>query len=69
MTSIKAIYNGKEFIPLENFPKNKKYNVLITFVEELEEEHETRNFTAQTDAFSFWAVKEQDLYQDYLVKK
>lgn len=69
MVSIKAIYNGKDFIPLEEFPRDKKFNVVITFVEELKEEDEIRDFASQSNAFDFWKVKEQDLYQDYLTKK
>ncbi|MDD8019012.1 MAG: hypothetical protein PHP42_11605 [Bacteroidota bacterium] len=69
MVSIKAVYNGKEFIPLEDFPRGKKYNVVITFMDELKEGEESREFASQSNAFDFWKVKEQDLYQDYLTKK
>ena len=69
MISIKAVYNGKDFIPLEDFPKDKKYNVVITFIEEVQEEEKLRYFSAQTEALTFWKVKEEDLYQDYLPKK
>lgn len=69
MISIKAIYNGKDFIAMEDFPKEKKYNVVITLLEELNDEKEIQDFSSQTDAFAFWKVKEEDLYQDYLTKK
>ena len=68
MISINGIYNGKKFIPLDNFPKQKKYRVVITFIEEIttDEGEEIRNFSAQTDGLSFWKDEREDLYQDYL---
>lgn len=69
MLTVKGIYNGKEFVALENFPKNKNFKVIITFVEELDEDEEIRNFSAQTDTFDFWNDEREDLYKDYLVAK
>jgi len=46
----------------------KKYNVVITLLEELNDEKEIQDFSSQTDSFAFWKVKEEDLYQDYLKK-
>ncbi|MCP5047159.1 MAG: hypothetical protein GY940_08305 [bacterium] len=66
MKTIKALYDGKQFVPLEGFPQKKKYKVIITFLEELGEDEEVRDFSAQTDAFSFWHDKREDIYQDYL---
>lgn len=66
MLTVKGIYNGSEFVALENFPKNKNFKVIITFVEELDEEDEIRNFSAQTDALDFWNDENEDLYQDFL---
>jgi hypothetical protein len=40
--------------------------VIITFLEEISEDEEIRNFSAQTDAFSFWKDEREDIYQDYL---
>jgi hypothetical protein len=66
MRTIKALYDGKNFVPLEKFPDEKKFKVIITFLEELDEESEVREFSAQTDAFSFWHDEREDIYQDYL---
>ena len=66
MIAVKGIYDGEKFIALEDFPKNKSYKVVITFLEELDEDQEIRDFTAQTDGLPFWASEQEDLYQDYL---
>jgi hypothetical protein len=66
MNAIRGIYDGEKFIPLENFSEKKKYKVVITFLEEIDEDEDLRDFSAQTDAFSFWADEREDLYQDYL---
>ena len=66
MNAIKGIYDGEKIIPLENFPNKKRYKVIITFLEEIDEDEDLRNFSAQTDALSFWEDEREDLYQDYL---
>lgn len=66
MLTVKGIYNGSEFVALENFPKNKAFKVIITFVEELDEDEEIRHFSAQMDALDFWKDEQEDLYQDFL---
>jgi hypothetical protein len=68
METIRGIYDGQKFVALENFHRRKKYKVIITFLEELDEDEEIRNFSAQTDAFSFWHDEREDIYQDYLEK-
>ena len=66
MQTIEALFDGKTFIPLEKIPVSKKYKVIITFVEELDEtEDEVRSLAAQTDSFKFWENEEEDIYQDY----
>lgn len=65
MEAIKGIYDGGKFISLENFPRKKKYKVIITFLEEYDEDEEIRNFSAQTNAFSFWEDEREDIYHDY----
>ena len=69
MKAIKGILENGHIIPLEKFPKNKKFKVIITILEELNEEEDLRNFTSQDEAFSFWENNKEDLYQDYLNKK
>ncbi|HHT9136075.1 MAG TPA: hypothetical protein ACFYEK_02405 [Candidatus Wunengus sp. YC60] len=69
MRAIKGIFDGENFIALENFPKKKKYKVVITFIEEIDTDEEIRSFSAQTKALSFWENEGEDLYQEYLVKR
>lgn len=69
MQTIEGYFDGKTFIPLEKVPVSKKYKVIITFVEEIDETGEIRNLTAQTDSFKFWENEEEDIYQDYLPNK
>lgn len=66
MDAIRGIYDGEKFVALDHFPQKKKYKVIITFLEEISEDEEIRNFSAQTDAFSFWKDEREDIYQDYL---
>lgn len=66
MQAIKGIFNGKTIIALEKFPTKKKHKVVITFLEEVNEEEEIRTFASSSNAFSFWEDKRENLYQDYL---
>jgi hypothetical protein len=66
MQTIEGLFDGKTFIPLEKIPVSKKYKVIITFVEEIDETEEIRNLSAQTDSFEFWKDEREDIYQDYL---
>ena len=66
MLAVKAYYDGKNLKLFEKLPKNKKYKVLITFIEEVENEDELRAFSSQTSSFKFWEDAREDLYQDYL---
>ena len=68
MLAIAAIYDGKKFVVLEQFPKEKRFKVIITFVEELDEMEESRDFTAQNDSFEFWNDQREDIYQDFLTE-
>ena len=49
-------------------PENKIYKVLITLLEEFDDDEEIRNFTSQNDAFSFWNDKKEDIYQDLILR-
>ncbi|MDQ3750211.1 MAG: hypothetical protein M3367_14545 [Acidobacteriota bacterium] len=69
MIAIEGIYDGKNFIALEKVTVSRKYKVIITFVEEIDEAENLRDFTAQTDSFEFWNNDEEDIYQDYLTVK
>ena len=69
MLAIKGIYDGKTIKPLEKLPKDKKFKVVIMFVEELDGEEQLRDFSAQATAFTFWNNPKEDIYQDYLAKR
>lgn len=72
MLAIKGTFDGKIIKPAVKIKTSKKYNVVITFLEELKEpieEYGLREFTAQNKGFDFWNEKGEDLYQDYLPKK
>ena len=69
MQTIEGLFDGKTFIALEKVPVTKKYKVIITFVEEIDETEEIRNLSAQTDCFEFWEDEREDIYQDYLARK
>jgi len=43
MLAIKGIYDGKTIRPLEKPPKDRKFKVVITFLEELDETEQLRN--------------------------
>ena len=68
MLAIPAIYEGGKFFPLEAMPAEGKFKVIITFIEELDDEEDVRNFSAQMDTFSFWESEKEDIYQDFLVE-
>lgn len=68
MLAIKGVYDGKRVKLLEKLPKNGRYRVIVTFLEELDEAHEVRNFSAQATSFTFWNDSREDIYQDYLTK-
>ncbi len=66
MNAIRGIFDGEKFIPVDKFSMKKKCKVIITFLEEIDEDEDFRNFSAQTDGFSFWGDEREDIYQDYL---
>ncbi len=66
MLAIQGIYDGNSIIAIDDFPKDKKYKVIITFVEEMDDMDEVRDLAAQTMAFDFWHDEAEDLYQEYL---
>ena len=57
MLSVQGIYDGKKVYPIERINNIKRYKVIITFVEELddsEQDNLTRAFGENSSAFSFW---------------
>lgn len=69
MIAVEGIYDGSKVVALEKIPFKKSYKVIITFVEEIDESEEVRDFAAQTDGFDFWHDEREDIYQDYLESK
>lgn len=71
MKTVNGIFDGKRVHLLEKVKGNKKSKVTIHFGDELTEEEIASLFPAyaQSDAFDFWHSSEEDIYQDYLIKK
>ena len=68
MEAIRGIFDGERIIATDQISTKRKYKVIITFLEEIDDAEESRNFTSQTDGLSFWQDEREDLYQDYLKK-
>ena len=66
MFAVRGIYNGKEVKITEPVSEKKRYKVVVTFIEEIPEEDDSREFASQTDSFEFWENTLEDIYQDYL---
>ncbi|MBI4535341.1 MAG: hypothetical protein HY708_03620 [Ignavibacteriae bacterium] len=69
MLTVKGIYDGKQIRPLKKLSLKKKYKVVITFLEEIEDSSGIRAFTSQSEGFSFWEDEREDIYQDLLKRK
>jgi hypothetical protein len=70
MFALKGIYDGKQVKITDPILDNKKYKVVVTFIEELpQEENEIREFSSHSESFDFWDNKAEDIYQDYLIQK
>ena len=69
MLAIKGIYDGKNIKLLGKPPGNKKYKVVITFIEEIDDIEDLRDFSSQTSSFSFWEEPKEDIYGDYKNKR
>ncbi len=71
MLSVPGIYDGKSIYPTDVINDHRKYKVIITFVEELDnteaEELNIRNFGANHTSLEFWNDPKEDIYQDYLI--
>jgi hypothetical protein len=70
MLSVKGIFNCNNVEFKQNLNLNKKYNVIVTFIDEFDNEinEEIRNFGENNSGFGFWVDEREDLYQDYLEK-
>lgn len=68
MEAIRGIFDGERIIATDQISTKKRYKVIITFIEEIDDIEESRDFTAQTEGLSFWQDEREGLYQDYLKK-
>ena len=64
--ALRGVFDGQQVSLLEQGPVGRRYNVIITFVEETSDQEEVRQFSAQTNSFAFWHDEREDVYQDYL---
>jgi methyl coenzyme M reductase gamma subunit len=69
MISVKGIYDGNNVQLLGERPTTKRYKVVVTFLEELDESEDIRTFSSRTEGLHFWSDDREDLYQDFLPKK
>ncbi len=69
MRSVKGIYDGEKVQLLEMPLQQKPGKVIVTFVEEDTSIENFREHPADEEAFDFWKVEEEDLYQDYVKQK
>jgi methyl coenzyme M reductase gamma subunit len=69
MVSVKGIYDGNNVQLLGKRPTNKRYKVVVTFLEELDESEDIRTLSSRMDGLHFWNDDREDLYQDFLPKK
>ncbi len=70
MLAVNGIYDGKNIRLTEKVTEKKKYRVVVTFIEELEQTDDVlRDFSSQTKGLEFWEDEREDVYQDYLQNK
>ncbi len=70
MLAVHGIYDGKTVKITDRTTEKKKFKVVVTFIEELQQDDsELCNFSAQTSGLDFWGDSREDLYQDYLTTK
>jgi hypothetical protein len=67
MLAVKGIYDGKNILLAENIKETRKFRVVVTFIEELEQnDNDLRDFSAQTNGLDFWSNEKENIYQDFL---
>jgi len=70
MLAVHGIYDGKTVKITDKISEKKKFKVVVTFIEELEQvDNELRNFSAQTRGFDFWEDPGENIYQDFVTPK
>lgn len=66
MYSIKGIYENGEVKLFEEAHAATPCNVIVTFLNEDEQEIKSIRESIDEDSFQFWMAKEEDVYQDYV---
>ena len=70
MFAVNGIYDGKTVMITDKITDKKKFKVIVTFIEEIEQDdNDLRNFSAQTKGLDFWEDPGENIYQDYLTPK
>jgi methyl coenzyme M reductase gamma subunit len=70
MLVVHGIYDGKVVKITDKIKEKKKYKVVVTFIEELQnDDNDLRDFSAQTKGLDFWDDVREDIYQDFATLK
>lgn len=70
MFAVNGIYDGEVVRITDKISEKKRYKVVVTFIEELQQtDNELREFSSQTDGLGFLEDPREDIYQDYLEVK
>jgi hypothetical protein len=70
MIAVHGIYDGKAVKITDKITEKKKFKVVVTFIEEIQQfDKDLRDFSAQTTGLDFWNDSKEDIYQDYLTPK
>lgn len=72
MTTLKGIYDNGQIRLLEKAPLKKEAKVLITFIEEEDEEDNVRGFAlnnSSEELREYLNDEKEDIYQHYLTQK
>ena len=68
MLAVNGIYDGKSVFITDKISENKRYKVVVTFIEELPQtDSDIREFSAQTSGLEFWHDEQEDIYQDFVI--
>ena len=64
MLTVNGIYDGKSVKITDKITEKKKFKVIVTFIEELQQvDNDLRNFSAQTRGLDFWEDSGENIYQ------
>ena len=69
MLAVNGIFDGRNIRLTDKVDEKKQYRVVVTFIEEIEQDAELRDFSSQTRSLDFWHDEREDIYQDYLKDK